>query len=179
MIDAVGRVTLSNPSTHSRKPFPMVVYDVNSVIGNIRLGKMRFNYAESYKPGPHYVRMTFVPDNKMLIYPDNAKSVQILEDALVLGILLGSMDTISTFGKGGLIPYNIVRDYGNHINQTINAKALEILKKYGFVQDSYQNDIYIYDSSIGATKILEYKERREKEMATELKIDADHILQQI
>lgn len=179
MIDAVGRVTLSNPSTHSREPFPMVVYDVNSVIGNIRLGKMRFNYAESYKTEAHYVRMTFVPDNKMLIYPDNAKSVQLLEDALVLGILLGSMDTISTFGKSGLIPYNIVRDYGNDINQTINAKALEILKKYGFVQDSSQNDIYIYNSSIGAAKILEYKEKREKEMMYELKIDAQHILQHI
>lgn len=179
MIDSVGRVTLGNPAIHSRNPFPMVVYDVNSVIGNIRLGKMRFNYAESYKVGSQYVRMTFVPDNKMLIYPDNSKSVQLLEDILLLGILAGSMDTISTFGKSGLIPYNIVRDYGNEINQTINAKALEILKKYGFVQDNSQNDIYIYDSSIGAAKILEYKERREKEMTTELKIDADRILQHI
>lgn len=179
MIDAVGRVTLSNPSTHSREPFPMVVYDVNSVIGNIRLGKMRFNYAEAYKRDSHYVRMTFSPDNKMLIYPDNAKSIQLLEDALVLGILVGSMDTISTFGKSGLIPYNIVRDYGNDVNQTINAKALDILTNYGFKQDSNAKDIYVYNASVGVAKILEYKEKREKEMMYELKIDAQHILQHI
>lgn len=184
MIDAVGRVKLGCPITWDRDPFPTVYFDVKSVIGDVKLGRMRYNYAPNYKAEEAFVRMTFVPDNKMLIYPecDPGRSMALLEDILVLGILAGTLDTITTFGVGKLIPYNVIRDYGSEINKEINAASLSILTKYGFSQDSdpKKGHIYLYTPNVQhLEKIDAYKKEREKMMKAEMLDEARRILQKI
>lgn len=184
MIDAVGRVVLGVPRPWTKTPFPTVCFDVRSVIGDVKLGRMRYNYAKDYEEAENYVRMTFVPDNKMLIHPSSSsepgKTMQLLEDILVLGILAGSLDTLSTFGVSGLVPYNVIRDYGSQTNQEINEASLRILQRYGFRQDSRKDKKHVYIFNPNYVKQLEtYKDRRENEMRGELCTEATRILQKI
>ncbi len=191
MLDATGYAVLGipevcpQPKDSKRNPLgiPSVWFGIFSTSG-VRLGRVRYNYASTYEETPNYIRMTFVPENKMLFCPsqstDANKSMVLLQDVLALMALAGKLDTMAMFGVDSLIPYNVVRDYGSDIDKEINTAAIGILKKFGFMQDERKGKegIYLYHPSCGHS-LTEYKLKREKEMKYQLLEDSSRILARI
>ncbi len=190
MLDAVGYVVTSVPEVCSQRKdpkdnpdgIPTVFFGVFSTNG-MRLGKIRYNYSADYVATPtNYIRMSFMPDNKVLFHPnlssDPGKSMKLLEDVVVLMALAAKMDTVAMYGVPSLIPYYVVRDYNSDINQKINAAIIPILEKYGFKRWDANKDVYLYHKGRGES-LEAYKLLREKQREAQLRYEEMNIISRI